>query len=92
MPIIGEWPCCNKSLWIEFNESGDSLFSGRGKMLLKNCPHCGTKCWHYLSSTTPDSWTDKEFRKEYDVDEETGSVTKKSDQADAPAPESGEGT
>lgn len=91
MPIIGKWPCCNRSLWIEFNESGDSLFPERGKMLVKYCPHCNTKCWHYLSSTTPQSWTDEEFRKEYDVDEESGAVTRKAGHAEAPARVSGEG-
>ena len=84
MPIMGKWPCCFRPLWLEFNESGYPLFPERGKMLVHDCPHCGTKCWHYLSSTTPDSWTDEDFKKEYDVDEETGSVTKKGDGVEMP--------
>ncbi len=69
--ILGSYPCCGAALSI-------GLPDGRlPQMMKEECPECGEIVWHKLARLDPQSWTEEDFLKEYDVDEETKATTKK---------------
>lgn len=63
--ISGSYPCCDGDLTLSV-EGIDTPVIQR-----EICPHCGALVWHKLSRLDPESWTDVEFRKFYDVNDET---------------------
>jgi hypothetical protein len=73
MPISGDYPCCNGSLWLTFDE--ENLVTPAFQK--ENCPHCNAVVWHVLSHWEPCSYTEENFLEKYDVDEEKKQVTKK---------------
>jgi hypothetical protein len=62
--ILGEYPCCDGPLCIVLPDADLPVYSP------EICPYCGVKVWHKFSRVDPESWTDDDFRKEFDVDEE----------------------
>jgi hypothetical protein len=66
--IFGDYPCCGGFLSIQVPEK-TPVFQR------EECPHCGKVVWHRLSRIDPESWTEKDFLKEYAVDEVTKVVT-----------------
>lgn len=59
--VIGEYPCCGGPFSIAVPDKTPAYFS-------EDCPHCGAKVWHKLSRVDPESWTEKAFFAEHDVD------------------------
>lgn len=68
--ILGEYPCCDGPLSLGVPERTPCF-------LPQTCPHCGTKVWHLLSRTDPESWIESEFLRLYEVNEETRHITKR---------------
>ena len=69
--MIGEYPCCDGPLMI-------ALPDGElPKVAHDICEHCGAKVWHHFSRVDPKSWTDEDFLKEFEVDEEARSIKKR---------------
>lgn len=70
MSIFGTYPCCDGDLHLAMPKKSPAYFP-------EDCPHCGARVWHRLSRVESVSWTETDFLAEYDVDEETKSVTAK---------------
>lgn len=68
--ILGEYPCCDEPLMIQVPDKTPSFAS-------EKCPNCGATVWHKFSRLDPESWTEKEFLKNYDVDHDTKKITQK---------------
>lgn len=68
--IFGEYPCCGGALTLSLPEGADLP-----AIAPEDCPHCSAKVWHKFSRWDPESWTDEEFRKAYDVNEADKSVS-----------------
>jgi hypothetical protein len=68
--IIGEYPFCGELLFTALPDRPLPCFGNN------NCPKCGTLVWHKFSRGDPQSWTDEEFSKEFDIDEESKQITK----------------
>lgn len=73
--IFGDYPCCGEVLSISMtNPDGIDL---AGKTVPHTCEHCGAKVWTRFSRINPKTWTDKEFREEFDVDDVAKAVKRK---------------
>jgi len=70
MAIIGSYPCCDGNLWIVEPEKTPAY-------LPEDCPHCGARVWHVLSKAFPKSYLEADFLNEYEVNEESKTVTAK---------------
>ncbi len=75
--IMGDYPCCDGPLCLAVPDRPLPAF------LPEICPHCGAKVWHKFSRWDPISWTDEEFRKLYDVNDETKQIVPKEENNDA---------
>jgi hypothetical protein len=65
MPIIGEYPCCDAPLFLQFDENPGAR--PLPYFACQDCPHCGAKVWHKIARLDPQSWTDEDFLKDYEV-------------------------
>ena len=68
--IFGSYPCCQASLLI-------SMPSITPTFMKDKCPECGAVVWHKLSRIGSASYTEEEFEKRFDVDEETATIITK---------------
>lgn len=66
--IVGEYPCCGGTLAL-------AMPDGPGGYAPRTCEHCGATCWTRFSRLDPETWTDADFRREFDVDDLAKRVT-----------------
>lgn len=69
--ILGSYPCCGRPLMLTLQEGPLPRFAP------DTCEHCGAAVWHRFSRVNPASWTDAQFRSEFDVDDATKTVRPK---------------
>ena len=65
--MIGEYPCCGAPLMIPMPDETPAY----GPDI---CTNCGAKVWHLFSRIDPQSWTEEDFLREHEVDENARTV------------------
>lgn len=68
--IFGNYPCCDGELTLSMPDQTPTFAK-------ENCPHCGELVWHKFSRIEPQSFTEAQFLDEYEVDDESMSITRK---------------
>jgi hypothetical protein len=71
MTMIGEYPCCGGSLFLNHPEDRMPSFAP------EDCPHCGAKVWHQFSRIWPMSFTEADFLAEFEVDHEKHTIRRR---------------
>lgn len=67
--IMGEYPCCGGTLALVMGE--------RSGYAPHDCEHCGAKVWTRFSRLNPETWTDADFRRTFEVDEVAKKITRR---------------
>lgn len=66
--IIGTYPCCGADLMIPLPDAQLPRF---GK---HECEECGESIWTWFTRLNPQSWTEREFEKVFEVNHESKSI------------------
>lgn len=68
--IFGSYPCCDGDLSLGMPDRS-------GTYAREFCPHCATPVWHKFSRIQSCTWTEEEFLKLYEIDDETKQIREK---------------